>query len=198
MEKKFTWTIDCEFDEGGRTNGTDGLDKGMPLIYKALRQYNVKGLFFINTEVLEERPGIAQDILNEGHEIACHGHFHVCFKEPWRQNQNMLISKTILENYSDQPYFSYRAPKFSYTFSSQRYSDPANHVSLLKHMWLKQKINKDSIFYLHPFDIVGGKNPPNLFCKTWYSKPRKAYETFINLLKRYPGDMRLVNDTKEA
>lgn len=193
--KKFKWTFDCEGSWGGRTNDMDGLDKGMPLIYKALRKNDVKGLFFISTEILEERPGLVQDILNEGHEIACHGHFHFCFKEPWRQNQNMKISKTILENYSDQPHFDFRAPKFSYTFNGQPYSDPANHVSVLKHMWTGQKITKDSVFYLHPFDIVGGKNAPNMFCKLWYSKPRKAYETFLNLLKRYPGDVRLGKDT---
>ena len=173
----------------------DGIDKGMPLIYKAFKTYNVKGLFFISTEILEERPGIIQDILNEGHEIACHGHFHTCFKEPWRQNQNMSISKTILENYSSQSRFELRAPKFSYIFKGQPYSDPENHVSILKHMWLNQKITKDSIFYLHPFDIVGGENAPTLFSKLWYSKPRKAYETFLNLLKSYPGDMRLGKDT---
>lgn len=192
MDKTFHWTVDCEGDFGGRTNTTDGLDKGMPIIYKAFKRHDVKGLFFISTEILENRPGIAQDIINEGHEIACHGHFHFCFKEPWRQEQNMQISKTILENYSDQIYWNVRAPKFSYNFQGQIYSSPENHVSILKHMWTKQKITKDSIFYLHPFDLVGGKYAPTVFCKLWYSKPRKAYETFIDLLRRYPGDMRLV------
>lgn len=196
MEKKYTWTIDVDGgDWGARTKGTDGIDKGMPLIYKALRDYDVKGLFFINTEVFEERPGIAQDILNEGHEIACHGHFHVCFKESWRQVQNMLISKSLLTDCTTQSYFSFRAPKFSYVFKGQPYSDPINHVSLLKYMWLWKKITNDSIFYLHPFDLVEGKNPPNLFCKVWYSKPRQAYETFLDLLRRYPGDIRLNKDT---
>ena len=199
MDKKnFKHTFDIEFDWGGRTNGTDGLDKGMPLIYKALKKYDVKGLFFISTEILQDRPGIVQDIINEGHEIACHGHFHFCFKETWRQDQNMQINKTILENYSDQTYWNFRSPKFSKTFYGQFYSDPANHVSILKHMWTKQKITKDSIFYLHPFDIVGGTNPPNLFCKLWYSKPKKAYETFIDLLKRYPGDIRLHKNTEKT
>ena len=177
-------TTDLEFDWGGRTNGTDGLDKGMPLIYKALKEHDIKGLFFINTEVLEERPGIVQDILNEGHEIGCHGHFHVCFKEPWRQHQNMLICKSILENYSTQTHWHYRAPKFSYIFPGQPYSDPNNHVGLLKHMWFKQKVTKDSILYLHPFDLVEAKHAPNLFCKLWYSKPKRAYETFRRLLSQ--------------
>jgi len=196
--KLFKWTFDVEYSFGGRTNGTDGIDKGMPLIYKALKQHNVKGLFFISTEILAERPGIVQDILNEGHDIGCHGHFHVCFKEPWRQHQNMLISKTLLEDYTIQSHFYYRAPKFSYIFNGQPYSDPQNHVSILKYMWFWKKVTKDTVFYLHPFDLVEGKDAPNLFCKLWYSNPRRAYETFLDLLNRYPGDIRLDNDTKET
>jgi len=190
-EKRYTHTVDVEGDWGGREDLYAGLDIGLPLIYKTFKRNNVKGLFFISTEILKERPSIAHDIQVEGHEIACHGHFHFTFKEPWRQNQNMQISRTILENYSEQSRFEYRAPKFSYTYYGHQYSDPANHVSVLKHMWYKQRITKNSVFYIHPFDVVGGKNAPTLFCKWWYSKPKKAYETFNRLVHRYPGDMRL-------
>ncbi len=186
MDKKYRWTIDAELDWGGRSNGTHGLDKGLPLILKAFREAKIKALFFISTEIMEYRPHVIEDIKNEGHELGAHGHFHFCFQEPWRQNMNMNISKKILESYSDKTHFYVRAPKFSYIFYGQLYSDPKDHVSLLKHMWTKQKIKKDSILYLHPFDIVGAKHAPTLFCKSWYSKPKKAYETFLNLVNRYP------------
>lgn len=190
-EKRYTHTVDVESDWGGRVNSYDGIDKGLPLIYKTFKRYNVKGLFFISTEILKDRPAVVSEILAEGHEVACHGHFHFCFKEPWRQDMNMQISKTILQNYSQQSRFEYRSPKFSYTYYGHQYSDPNNHVSVLKVNWLRQEAKKDSIFYLHPFDIVGGKNAPNLFCKWWYSRPGKAHETFNRLVRCYPGDMRL-------
>ncbi len=196
MDKKYSWTVDVEGDWGGRVNTYDGIDKGLPLIYKTFKRNNVKGLFFISTELLKDRPGVVSEIIREGHEIACHGHFHFCFDEPWRQDMNMQISRTILENYTEQTRLEYRAPKFSYTYHGHEYSDPKNHVSVLKHLWLGQRITQKSTFYLHPFDIVGGKNAPTLFSKWWYSKPRKAYETFNRLVHRYHGDLRLGSDSK--
>ena len=194
----FSHTIDCELDWGGRTDGTEGLDKGLPLILKALKDRNIKALFFINTEIMEFRPAVIQDIVNDGHEIGIHGHFHTCYKEPWRAHQNMNIARTLLQGVISQDFFYLRAPKFSYKFYDQVYSDPKNHVSVMKHSWFGGEIKRDPIFYLHPFDIVGGKNPPNLFCRIWYSKPRMAYETFIRLLDSFPGNRTLDEDSVKA
>jgi len=195
-KKNYTWTVDVELDQGGRVDSTQGLDKGLPLILKVFREANVKALFFINTEIMEFRPGVIQDIINEGHEIGLHGHFHTCYKEPWRAYQNMNIARTLLQGLMNQDFFYMRAPKFSYIFPDQVYSDPRNHVSVMKHSWFGGEIKRDPIFYLHPFDIVGGDNPPNLFCRIWYAKPRMAYESFLNLLKFYPGN-RALDETNE-
>lgn len=191
MDKKFTWTIDCEGDFGGRTNGTEGIDRGLPKILKAFKEHNVKGLFFISTETLENRESYVMDILNQGHEIGSHGHFHICYKEPWRVIQDKTISDTILKGYKNESRFEFRAPKFHYKLYGHVYSDKINHVSVMKRMWYGQKIPKDPIFYLHPFDIVGGGSAPNLFSKIWYSHPKDAYETFLNLLRCYPGSVLL-------
>lgn len=193
-EKTYTWTVDCEGSWGGRSDNMDGIDKGIPLIFKLFREHDVKGLFFISTEILDRRPGFVQDVINEGHEVGNHGHFHVPFKEYWRQIQNKNIAENILRNYTNQEYFHFRAPKFSYPMYGHRYSDPKGHVSILKHTWFGGSRNKEEIFYLHPFDIIKGVKPPNLFCKLWYAHPKKAYETFINLVTRYPGTNRLYKD----
>lgn len=186
MDKKILATVDTEFDFGGRTNGTDGLDKGIPIILKTFEEFNVKGLFFINTEIMDSRPGVIQDIINAGHEIGCHGHFHTCFKEPWRQVQNMKICQELLSGYTHQDHFYWRAPKFCQSFYNQEYSYVDNHVGLLKSMWFKKEYKSNNILYFHPFDIVTtGEPPPNLFCKLWYSKPKRAYE----LLRKTIQDM---------
>ena len=192
-EKTFTHTIDVENDFGGRVQKTDGLDKGLPLIYKALKQKKVRALFFISTEIMETRYAVVQDILNEGHAIGAHGHFHHCFKEPWRQMQNMKLGESLLSEFQEHPH--YRWPKFSYSHPGHLYSYPENHVSLLKYTWFGAKISKEPIFYLHPFDVVESPNAPNLFCKILYSKPRAVYENFIDLLGRYPGSHRLGDDS---
>lgn len=196
MDKVFTWTVDTEYDWGGRTDGTLGLDKGIPLIFKLFREHDIKGLFFVSTEILEKRPGIVQDILNEGHEVGNHGHFHTCFKEPWRAVQNRNIAENIIRQYTNEEFHEYRAPKFSYQMEGHRYSFPKGHVGLLKHMWFGGDLKGDEIFYLHPFDIVGGRFAPNLFSAVWYRNPKRAYETLIDLVTRFPGRNRLLKDTK--
>ena len=194
-KKTFNWTVDVDGgDFGGRTNGTIGIDKGLPLIFKLFREHDIKGLFFVSTEALERRPGVVQDIINQGHEVGNHGHFHVCFKESWRQVQNKNIADNILRQFTNQDFHHFRAPKFSYKIDGHRYSDSYGHVGLLKQMWLNNDLRGDEIFYLHPFDIVSEGKSPNLFCSLWYSKPRKAYETLIRLVTDYPGRMRLVKN----
>ena len=186
MDKKTTLiTVDTELDFGGRTSDTDGLDKGIPLILKTLDEFHIKGLFFINTEIMDSRPGVIQDIINAGHEIGCHGHFHTCFKEPWRQYQNMKICQEFLGGYSNQDYWHWRAPKFSMSFPSQEYSTSDNHIGLLKSMWFKKPYKSNNILYFHPFDIVETDKPaPNLFCKLWYSRPKEAYELLRRILEK--------------
>lgn len=190
-EKMYTWTIDTELNFGGRTEGTSGIDFGLPIIFKLFKERNIKGLFFVSTEVMEKRLSVTQDILNEGHEVGNHGHFHIPFKEPWRQIQSKEIADNILREYTGKDFHEFRAPKFSYQIHGHRYSDPKGHVGLLKHTWFGGKINEDSIFYLHPFDIVRGDKAPNLFCKIWYSKPEMALNVLRNLTRLYPGNNRL-------
>lgn len=197
MTKKFTWTVDTESDFGGRTSGMDGIDRGIPKILRAFKKYEIKALFFVNTEILEFRAGVIQDIVNEGHEIGLHGHFHAPFKEAWRQKQNMDIARGMLQKFVNQESFKIRSPKFSCSFYGQEYSYKTNHVGVLKHMWFGGKIPMRPIFYMHPFDIIGGKFAPNLFTAIWYRNPERAYETFLNLVGRYPGQNRLEeNETK--
>lgn len=184
MAEKKTVTIDLEFDFGGRTNNTVGIDKGVPLILKTLKEYSINAIFFISTEIMDYRYGVVQDILNAGHEIGCHGHFHTCFKDSWRAYQNLIISQTVLSPIANQTHYYWRAPKFSYVFYGQEYSNPENHYGLLKGMWMNKKYNKGNILYLHPFDIVEtDRKAPNLFCKLWYSRPKKAYESLRRTLE---------------
>lgn len=179
------WTVDVELDFGGRTQGSLGIKYGIPYILKAFKEHHIKGLFFISTELLHDFKSDIKQILEAGHEIGSHGHFHVVYKEPWRQHMDMEISKTLLLGLTGRNHFEYRAPKFCYSLPGNIYSKRSGHIGLLKHMWFGHDIPDNPIFYLHPFDIVDSDNPPNLFCRMWYGHPRRARETFVNLLKRY-------------
>lgn len=170
-----TWTVDVEYNFGGRTNGTDGLFEGIDRILQSFDSFGVRGVFFISTEVLQDRPQLIRILKEKNHAIGSHGHFHTRFKEKWRRIEDRRISEEILGSKL------YRAPKFYWAREDNIYSSPRNHTSLLKHMWVGEPVR--DIIYLHPFDIVETEEKaPNLFCKLWYSQPKRAYETFISLL----------------
>ena len=194
MDTPYTWTVDVDGgDWGGRTNEYKGIEEGMPLILDLFEKYNVKAIFFVSTELLTEYPTLLQGIRNYGHEIGSHGHFHTSYKEKWRSeaDRNLSISLIAKDQSIPKESIRYRAPKFNFEVGGELYSDRKGHVGLLKHMWLNTKIPGNPIFYLHPFDIVGGNNPPNLFCRLWYSKPNKALQLLNNMLQKYTGSQRL-------
>lgn len=185
MVEKFIWTIDVESDFGGRSESAEKSKIGIHKILEAFKIHHIKGLFFISTEILPQIKNEVRQIKEEGHEIGSHGHFHIGFPERWRAEQDRKISETFLLGITGYNHFYYRAPKFSHLRDNCVYSKPTNHIGLLRYMWFGGKITDETIFYLHPFDIIGGDDAPNLFCKLWYSRPKKAYETFVNLLKHY-------------
>jgi len=184
MDKKFVWTVDVEHDWGGRTNGILGITEGLPLIIEIFRSYGVKALFFVSSELALDNRGIIQRILDKGHEIGSHGHFHIKYKDPWRSEQDRQISERLLSIFTNKK-LEYRAPWFSHEYEDSIYSRKRNHVSVLKQSWFGGKIHPGPIFYIHPFDIVEGKNAPNLFCRLLYSKPRNVYNTFVHLVRLY-------------
>lgn len=180
-EKPYRWTVDVEYDWGGRTNGVRGISEGLPEIIKLFDGAGIKALFFISTELLEDHPDVLKTIREKGHRVGSHGHFHQRFKESFRRQADKDLSLAYLEDQKAR----FRAPKF-YWQTEDIYSNPKNHVSLLKHLWLGQKIKEETIMYLHPFDIVEtAEPPPNLFCKLWYSQPKKASQLLSTLVNRY-------------
>lgn len=198
MDKVFTWTVDVESDWGGRSSGTLGLQEGLPRILEVFRQNNIKALFFISTELMRYNNKDVQRIYDSGHTIGSHGHFHVKLATVARCVQDKEISDSILRGVfgASQPH--YRAPKFNPLVRDLGlpYSDPRGHVGILKKLWLKSYIPNDPIFYLHPFDVTPhSERAPDLFCKLWYSKPRRAYDLFSYLCRLYPGSNRL-HETK--
>jgi len=158
----YRWTVDVEYDWGGRTDGFEGIKTGLPKIAAAFLKQKIKALFFISTETFRHYPELVRHLRECGHEVGSHGHFHTKYKELFRRQHDKDFSISCLED--DKARF--RAPKF-YWETEDIYSQKKNHVSLLKHMWLGQKIKEETIMYLHPFDIVETTEPaPNLFFRT--------------------------------
>lgn len=184
-EKPYRWTVDVEYDFGGRTHGTFGLREGIPKILEAFSKAQIKALFFISTETLDSVPDLVQRIFAAGHEVGSHGHFHTRFKEAWRAKKDRRLSHEIIKESLINNRL-YRAPKFYWDRKDSIYANPAGHMSLLKHLWLGLPIKEETIIYLHPFDITGTlEAPPNLFCWLWYSRHKQAYKLFQEMVNKY-------------
>lgn len=183
-QPQYRFTVDVEYDWGGRTKGEVGLKEGMPRILEIFKEAKIKGLFFISTEILETVPNIIRDISRADHEIGSHGHFHQPLKNQRWKSDDRKYSEAKLAQHGIKTGL-YRAPKFGLR-QDCIYSNPKGHVSLLKNMWFGQPIKPETIIYLHPFDIVHSfSEAPNLFCRLWYSRPDLAFYTFETLVNKY-------------
>ena len=190
MDTPYTWTVDVDGgDYGGRTNGIQGIKEGLPIILEIFRAYKIKALFFISSEIAIDNRGSIQRIIEHGHEIGSHGHFHIRYKDEWRALQDKKISELLLETFksSSQKTLRYRAPWFNFKVSGELYSHRKGHVSILKQTWFGGRLPNDPIFYIHPFDIVRGSNFPNIFTRVLYSNPDRVLDTFKRLCLLYPG-----------
>jgi peptidoglycan/xylan/chitin deacetylase (PgdA/CDA1 family) len=84
-----------------------------------LDELNTKATFFIVADVVDYCPGLVQQIVDRGHEIACHGLHHACKIHPRTKEPLMSIeefeartlqAKKILEEVSGKEVIGHRAP----------------------------------------------------------------------------------------
>ena len=186
----FKWTVDVEYDWGGRTNGTKGIKEGLPVILETFSNYGISALFFISTELLREHSDLVKTIRDRGHSVGSHGHFHQKYGEVFRYEADKELSFEVLGEKTH-----YRAPWFNYE-TEDGYSQKRGHISVLKYAWGLQRICSDPIFYIHPFDIVDGDKPPSLFTALLYSRPSIVLDTFKRLCRFYPGESLLGKDAQ--
>jgi hypothetical protein len=186
-EKTFRFTVDVESDWGGRSEETQGIKIGLPKILKLFHAHNIRGLFFISTELIKKHKEEIKDIKRQGHEIGSHGHFHLIYNDKWRAEQDQAIANTLLLSTTGTTPKYFRAPKFSQPYDDSIYSVPNNHIGLLKSVWFDACPDLDSILYLHPFDLVGGTDAPDLFSRIWYSRPKAALRRLEEWATRFSG-----------
>ena len=96
-------SFDIEEFDGPREHGVDySLEEGMKvsiegtnIILDILKANDVRATFFCTGNFAENAPDIIERIMNEGHEVACHGVDH------WQPKESdFALSKEIVENVS--------------------------------------------------------------------------------------------------
>jgi polysaccharide deacetylase family protein (PEP-CTERM system associated) len=106
VEEVFHGEYIREYKHGLRYRTPDNI----PPILKLLEEYNVKATFFIVGEIAEKFPGVINEILEKGHEVAFHGWTH----DPlWRINAIQFREEVKAFKKLHPNCIGFRAPSFS-------------------------------------------------------------------------------------
>jgi polysaccharide deacetylase family protein (PEP-CTERM system associated) len=107
------------FQEGTKGATTASLDSrveaSVERVLALLAPRDVKATFFVLGQVAADHPAMVQKIQGEGHEIACHGYYHLPVSEQTRAQfrDDVHRAKAVLEDIVGEPVLGYRAPSFS-------------------------------------------------------------------------------------
>lgn len=88
------------------------IEKPTMYILDLLDEFDIKATFFILGEVAGYYPHLVKEISKNGHEISCHGKFHVDLwnYSPESFKADLKEAKNLLEDLSGQKVIGYRAP----------------------------------------------------------------------------------------
>jgi polysaccharide deacetylase family protein (PEP-CTERM system associated) len=91
------------------------VERNTDLILEILAEAGTRATFFTLGHVALRHPALVQRIVDEGHEIACHGlcHARVDSQTPLEFRTDIRTAKSILEDLSGCPVRGYRAATFS-------------------------------------------------------------------------------------
>lgn len=104
-------------DYYGQKNPGTELQKYTEDVLSLLKHYKIKATFFVLGEVASYFPQLIKIIHDAGHEIACHGWFHVDAFELGRSEFSKQVkqSKRLLEELIGEEVLGYRAPNLILT-----------------------------------------------------------------------------------
>ena len=90
-------------------------------LLETFAERGIKATFFVLGWVAERHPGIVREIVDAGHELACHGYSHqlVYTQTPEVFRDETLRSKSLLEDIGQVPVRGYRAASYSITRESE-------------------------------------------------------------------------------
>ena len=173
-------SFDTEEFDVPREHGVDfTLEQGMAVskvgtcrILDVLKQNGVRATFFCTGNFAEHAPEVMRRIIDEGHEVACHGVDH------WQpQETDFARSKEIVERVTGLTVYGYRQPRMFPVVESEikrvgyRYNSSLNpafipgrymHLTEPRTWFMKDVLHKDGYFvtYFHPWEFYELKAHP--------------------------------------
>jgi peptidoglycan/xylan/chitin deacetylase (PgdA/CDA1 family) len=103
-------TFDVEQDCPPYLETFEGVERGLPRILDLLQEKKVRATMFFTARVAEKYPRLVRRVLDDGHELGCHGYNHERFDKLDVTSAQKLIEKAtmILRRYGEVT--SFRAP----------------------------------------------------------------------------------------
>jgi peptidoglycan/xylan/chitin deacetylase (PgdA/CDA1 family) len=91
-----------------------GVAEGVPTILWLLAEHHVKATFFVTGEVARRFPDTVRRIVDEGHELGCHGDSHTRFSElvPYDARREIAAATASLRRFAEVRAF--RAPNLDF------------------------------------------------------------------------------------
>lgn len=96
---------------------TPRVENNVERVLELFNRYQTKATFFILGWVAEKFPRMTRQIVDEGHEIGCHGFFHqhIRRQSPEQFREDVRHARQLLMDQAGMPVYCYRAPSFSIT-----------------------------------------------------------------------------------
>lgn len=104
------FTVDLEQDCPPFLSGYRGMEQGFPRLLALLNRLRVPATFFTTGDVATRFPEAVRQLLNDGHELGCHGMTHTAFTSLDRPAAQSEIERSANLLRSFGPVTSFRAP----------------------------------------------------------------------------------------
>ena len=191
-------SFDTEEFDGPREHGVEfSLQQGMEVskegtrrILDCLKQNGVRATFFCTGNFAENAPELMQRIMDEGHEVACHGVDHFEPKET-----DFARSKEIVERITGRTVYGYRQPRMFPVVESEikragyRYNSSLNPAFIPgRYMHLTEPrtwFMKDGVMQI-PASVTPLIRFP-LFWLALHNLPQRVYHWLVRRVLKHDG-----------
>lgn len=102
--------------------GQYGMTRGLPRLLDTLEEFQIKATFFVPACTASAYPKQIREIVEKGHEVACHGYKHENFALLSKEEQRFAMERGIgvLREICETPIRGFRAPEGELTLDTLR------------------------------------------------------------------------------
>ncbi len=113
--QRISITVDVEQDCPPLLESMRGVEEGLPRLLELFKEERIRATFFVTGRVAELYPGIIEEIVEQEHELGCHGYAHERYDRlGLRQAEKAIGRATEILSCFDDGLVSFRAPNLKF------------------------------------------------------------------------------------